>query len=274
MAYNIIPKLTFLALGLLPLSMQAKASDIFIGGRGPTNFQIDTRLSYTEKTDNKGNKTASFGDNEILKYWDGKEIGVFGFINGSAKSIDNGKEKSTGLGDLVLGIGPRGTADLGKYGTLDWISYLGASLPTGDEKLKPALGNGRYDLKAGLFSTWLSKQKNWGVDFSSEYTRAGKVDGIKGKDEINFGLLGERKLNDQFRLALGLVGKLKESPKENIQDWDLTVAPRAVLRYTPKNTKRWHLELIGDYDPGKVINKDLPPAPKGFGATLQFRVNF
>lgn len=64
----------YLFLALASLSI-AKADDIFKGVKGPTNFQLDERVTYSRNERNIETITT----NLILKYWDGNEIGRWGF---------------------------------------------------------------------------------------------------------------------------------------------------------------------------------------------------
>src|SRR3989344_231900 len=259
---KILKKLRNLALGgaLMLSPYLANADDIFKGVRGSTNWQLDLRASYTQRTDSKETTVKTFSDNVVLKYWDGDKIGLFGFFNIPAyKSVDNGTSESRGFGDLTFGIGPRGKISLGEKGTLHFLSYAGPSMPTGDNHRNPALGNDRLDIKTGIFSTYLTKNRAFEIDTSFEYTLAGENSkGIRGVDEMTAGaVVGGRITQDNLiRVAGGIESRFKEDLKEG---WNYAYGPRAVLRITPPN-KNWHLELLGDYD---MASKHLPDGFSG-----------
>ena len=256
------------AMGLILAPALGNGSDIFIGVRGPTEWQLDLRQGHIERKDKLGNRlTIDFG-NAILKYWNGDKAGLFGFVNVPYRSIDNGKSNSDGLGDVALGIGPRLRFDFGNKGSLHLLSYAGASLPTGDSKETPSLGNDRVDGKFGLYSTYLSSGKRFEIDGSFEYSLAGvNRKGVRGLDEMNTGIVvGGRLTKDNLiRAAMGMTARFKEKSIEG--ELDYAYGPRTVIRITPPKSK-WHMELIGDYD---VRAKGLS---KGFGIGSIFRYNF
>ncbi len=245
-----------------------RGDDIFKGVRGPTNWQLDSRVGYTERTDSEGNEMETTTNNEVIKYWNGDKIGVFGFINiPTYKSIRSEDASSEGFGDLTFGIGPRGRIDLGDTGSLNFLSYVGASLPTGNSESKPALGNDRIDLKTGIFSTYLTPDKKFEIDTSFEYTLAGENSkGVKGLDEIAAGFLVGTQLTEDnlIRVGAGLTSRFRENREGG---WDHAYGPRAVIRFSPPK-QPWHIEVIGDYD---LESKGLS---KGFGVMLQLRINF
>ncbi len=266
---NRIKKFIFgsaLVLALIPGKIES--DDIYKGVRGPTNWQADLRVGYTEREDQKGNFTKTFSNNEVLKYWNGEDIGIFGFVNVPAyKSIETNNSKSEGFGDLTIGLGPRAKFDSEKLGSIHFISYAGVSLPTGDEKKTPPLGNDRIDFRSGIFATYLTPDKGIETDFSFEHSLAGtNSKGVRGLDEMSTGLIVGTKLTDNnlFRIGLGLTSRLRENAESK---FDYSYGSRAVLRVTPPKTN-WHVELIGDYD---LESKNLP---EGFGASLQLRINF
>ena len=47
----------------------AKANDIVIGTRGPTEWQADFRVGYSKKEDAKGNAIRTITQNDVFKYW-------------------------------------------------------------------------------------------------------------------------------------------------------------------------------------------------------------
>ncbi len=249
---------------LSPTTMNA--DDILKGVKGPTNWQLDLRESYTQKTDSKKTITTTTTNNDVIKYWSGDKLGLFGFINiPTYKTININNSKSNGFGDLTFGLGPRGRIDL-RSGSFNFLSYLGASIPTGNSKYTPALGNGRTDLKAGFFTTTLSADKIFEFDTSFEYTSAGKNHkNIRGLDEITAGAIVGTKLteNNLARIGVGFTSKYRETSSNK---WDYVYGPRIVLRITPEK-KNWHFELIADYD---LASKNMP---KGYSGTAQIRIN-
>jgi hypothetical protein len=243
-------------------SGEAKADSIFKGVRGPTNLQLDQRVSFGER-ETLPNKTQTTSDNTILKYWSGNQLGAFGFVNVPYKEISKGNASSDGLGDINIGLGPRGKLDFGQYGSLNFLSCAGLTLPTGDNKVKHALGSGRLDNKAGLFTTYLSKNKRLETDASIEYTSTGK-DGLGNKpsDELAAGIVAGGQIARNLRLVGGLTGNYKCGGKN---EGDYSFGPRANMRYIV--SLRTHFEIVADY---YSINKDMP---RGFGLTAIMRIN-
>jgi len=251
---------------MLTFAYVAKSDDIFKGVKGPTNWQADLRENYAQKRDSKGVSTITTINNDLLKYWSGDNIGLFAFVNIPLyKTADNEITNSAGFGDLAFGAGPRGKISMGSYST-SFLSYLGMTIPTAKSDSKPALGNDRTDLKAGIYTTTLNVDKSLECDVSFEYTSAGKNSkGAKGLDEIAAGaILGARLTEDNLlRVGLGVTSKYKVNP---INGWDHVYAPRAVIRITPTDMN-WHVELIEDHD---TATKNMP---KGYSGTLVFRLN-
>jgi len=255
----------------------AKANDIVIGTRGPTEWQADFRVGYSEKEDTKGKVTKTVTQNDVLKYWNTAlkgekgEAGVWGFCNVNPyKSVDNGKTQDSGFGDLVFGAGPRFSTIIGE-GSLHCLTYGGAILPTGEkEKGKPSLTGDRTDLFAGAFMTYFPEAKrNAEIDLSVQYTFAGKNSlGVKGQDSISGGLITGGRVFDNNKLEIRLAGGINGTINEK---GDYVCGLRAVIRFTPKTNwgKRGiHFEVIGDYD---AYSKNMS---KGHGVTTQLRVNF
>src|SRR3989344_7046130 len=149
---------------LLPLQ-KASADDISKGMRGPTNWQLDSRVTFVENEQ----KTKTTAGNLILKYWDGDKFGWWGFLNLLYKNVDALSSSSRGFGDISLGGGPRG-----RLNNFHWLSYVGLALPTGDDQSKPTLGNGRLDTKVGLLGTYLTSDKKYELDGILEHTFTGK----------------------------------------------------------------------------------------------------
>jgi hypothetical protein len=269
---NNLTRMAFLA----GLPVLANANDIYIAPRGPTNWQIDFRAGYSEKTDDNGNTTKTTTQNDVLKYWDGDKFGWFGYANIPAyKEVNNGKSSSRGFGDVALGFGPRGTfyLDEGKSGSFHWIGYSGAVLPTADVRV-PVLGNDRIDIKSGAFFTYLTPKKKAEIDMVVDYICAGKNGkGVQGQDSISGGIIVGGIVFDnenwEIKLAAGINGQFRKNLKE--RSWDNCFGPREVVRFTPKfksGKKPGHLEIVADQD---VWKKNMPA---GFSVLTQLRVNF
>ena len=173
-------KTWLIAVGLaVALSANVYASDIFQGKRGPTNFQADERI-YNSIAEKDGKKTQKTTSTTILKYWNGDKDGCWGFLSlpYSLGTNAQGLSKQSCLGDISLGLGPRGRID-----NFYWCAYAGATLPTGE------LGNKRTDFNLGAFVTQMSSDQKWDFDGSLEY----KITGVNNKG-----------INPANELAVGL----------------------------------------------------------------------
>lgn len=242
---------------------EVKGADINIGARGPTPWQFDQRVSYSDRELN-GNRTQSAIANSIFKYWNGDEKGMWAFLNVPFREVSNNFGRSSGLGDVSLGIGPRGRIDLGENGNLHLLSYAGLNLPTGDAEKMPALGNGRLDKKFGLFSTYLTFDKKFGVDTSIEYNFTGENKlGIKPSDELSAGMILSSKIVDKWRFGTGAIGTIKKYERN---DGDHQISWRNIIRYD--HSKKWHSVLIFDKD---ISTRKMP---SGFNTTALIRYNF
>lgn len=218
-----------ITLGSLLPFQKASADDIYKGMRGPTNWQLDYRVSYFE---NEQKIKATTG-NLILKYWDGDEFGWFGFCNLPYKNIDAPSSSSLGFSDISAGFGPRGRLD-----NLHWSSYISFTFPTGDDESKPALGNGRLDTKIGLLGTYLTTDKRYELDGVVERNFTGENDSeINPPNETYIGLLGGGAVMENLRFVTGATSLVKDNG-DYMTNW------RAVLRYTV--SPKLHFELVGD----------------------------
>ena len=257
--------LTLLAGAMVIGFSEGRAEDFLIGTRGPTPIQFDNGINYTRK-ETSLNVTESFVNNNVIKYWTGKERGFFAIGSLPYKFLRQGVQSSEGLGDLTLKLGPRGTEDLGNSGSFHWITAIGASIPLGDAQAKPTLGNGRTDFKGGFTTTWLDAAKNNECTTSFEYTKP--LTFLNNKtvsDEINAGCIVGRKLDETWRVGAGLRGTYRIGEPS---DGEYVLKARALVRYTfPQNTM-WHLELIGDKS---VATKNMPDEVSG---ALLLRYNF
>lgn len=232
-------------------SSPAKASDVLIGVRGPTSFQADERVSYSKNE----KSLETLADNLILKYWTGDKLGFWSFVNLSYKHLVSPGSSNQGLGDTTWGLGPRG-----RINNLHWLLYGALTFPTGDSGGKPALGNGRYDPKLGLFLTYLTPNKKTEIDGLLEYNFTGK-DG-KGSNppgELSAGLLVGGEMAKGLRLAAGVTSLVRTNA-------DYLLNLRAVMRYT--FSPKLHLELLGDVG---ISSKNIP---KSSGISVFGRYNF
>lgn len=223
----------------------AYADDIFKGIRGPTNWQVDGRAFYLKRPNGLEALTNTF----VLKYWDGKTSGKWGFLNASYKSTNGPDGPSNGTMDITLGGGPRFSTN-----NLHFSPYFALTLPTGE------LGNQRYDEKIGLLATYLTSNKKFEVDVASQYTFTGKdKEGINLPNELYIGLVIGGKITDKIRSVAGFTAKRKG-------DGDYLLDIRSVIRYT--FSKHVHVELVGETS---VANRNIP---KKKDVGLQFRWNF
>ncbi len=253
-------KLALTGLAICSLA-NSYADSIYRGMRGPTTWQADFRVGYREKTNAIGVKTKAAIITPILKYWDGRESGKWGFVALPYKNLDSERKQSEGIGDLVIGGGPRGTIKLEK-GTFNYLSHLVATIPTGDSSTVPTFGTGKVDLKAGFATTIITNDKTKELDASIEVTRTGKN---KTSNEIYVGFMVGGKTSTNTRTTTGFKGSYKIGGKNdgnNLITW--TSAFRYIL--PPKTNS--HLEFWGDLD---ISRKGMP---KGAGITGMIRYNF
>ena len=251
--------------GLLTCS-DVNAQSVYTGLRGPTDVQLDNRTSYTEKESQKGVATRATGNNFILKYWNGKEQGVFGFANIPYKNLKSAEKSSEGLGDIALGIGPRFDVKIGN-GKLGVLSYIGPVLPTGNKNSTLALGTGRVDGKAGLFGTWLSDSKESEVDFSLDYT---KTENGKVSDDVTGGIVLGGQVTPNLRFVAGPLFSYKQDGANN---GDYTLGWRGNFRYTPSGNlgKRLHFEVWYDQ---QLTGQGASAPAHVHTATFVTRLNF
>jgi hypothetical protein len=262
---NRIKKLARTALFAGALALNANAQSVFNGMRGPTDFQLDDRAGYTLREAKNGKETETLANNTILKYWNGKEKGIFGFVSIPQKEVRLEEKESRGIGDIAIGIGPRFEVPI-KESKLSVLSYAGPVLPTGDKKVSPALGSGRRDYKAGLFGTLTDATKKYEADFSLDYTL---TEGEKVSDESSAGLVLGGRINNPLRAVVGGYANYKV---DGANEKDYTLNGRVNLRYTPLGSlgKRMHFELWAD----KFLAGKGDSAPKdSYALTLVARVN-
>lgn len=227
------------------------SDDIFKGVKGPTNWQLDERINYKENE----NKVKTLSNNLILKYWDGEKIGKWGFLHLPYAFITNEKETNQGLGDISLGGGPRFTA----Y-NFHFFPTASLKLPTGDFTDKIPLGDGRYDTKLSLFTTYLTQNKKFHIDSALEYNLTGEnKKNINPPNEIYGALLVGGEVIPNVRLATGFTHLMKENG-------DYLFNMRSILRYT--FSPSFHLELVGD------VGIESRNISEGFSLGLFLRYNF
>ncbi len=142
--------------GMLLAAAPASGQTIYSGVMGPTPRQLEERLTLSRNE--LGVESAV--NNLILKYWDGKQIGKWFFINMPYKRL----EAAEGFGDLSLGGGPRFT-----LGNLHFFPYGGLTLRTGADMISAE----RTDVKAGTFLTYLSASKGFEADAALDYNFTG-----------------------------------------------------------------------------------------------------
>jgi hypothetical protein len=209
-----------LLFALMLLYSAANADDIFKGVRGPTKVQADERVMLSGS-----NGVETLANTLLLKYWDGKELGLFGYGAMSYKSNKN----VSGFSDLTLAAGPRFT--IGNFNSIDYAAVV---LPIGSE----GISNERTDMKIGSFNTMLSQDNSYGIDAVVEYTITGANNkGANLPNELYSSLMIEGKLDDNLRAAAGMT-RLDKDDGKNL------VNVRAILRYIPGKT--WHAELVLD----------------------------
>lgn len=243
-----IKEIGILAIGAymtLISALPASASDIFIGTRGPTNYQADGRVTYS----NNENDIETITNQLILKYWDGDEFGREGFISIPYTIVNSPEGSEDGLGDISITFGPRWI--IAKK--LHCFPYGALTIPTGE------LGNGRYDTRFGILTTYLTLSKRFEVDGLLEYKFTGEnKDGVDPLDVMPFGLAAGGRITDNIRFITGVSGLVNE-------DGDYLLNSRSVMRYTfPK----FLIEFTGDAGIGSSN------IPEGTTLGFQIRKNF
>jgi len=223
----------------------AHADDISKGMRGPTNWQIDGQAFYLKRPSGLEALTNTF----ILKYWDGKTSGKWGFVIAPYKFTNGPDGSSNGTMDITLGGGPRFSTS-----NLHFLPYFALTLPTGE------LGNQRHDEKIGLLATYLTSNKKFEVDIAAQYTFTGKdKEGINQSNELYVGLVLGGKITDKIRSVAGFTAQRKGNG-------DYLLDIKSIMRYT--FSKNVHVELVGETS---VANRNIL---KKKDVGLQFRWNF
>lgn len=228
-----------------------QADGIFRGVKGSTDFQIDNRLSYSSNS--KGIETLT--NNLILKYWDGDKLGLFGFANipyGIANSPTSG---SNGIKDITLGVGPRGT-----IGNLHFLSYISSTFPTGSTDSKPALGNGRTDVKLGIAGTYFINNKSLELDAVVERNFTGNTpSGNNVPNEIYVGFMAGGEVLRDVRAGVGITHLDKDDNSKSTGIF-------ANFRYTI--SKYLHFELKGE----KTIGTNNLPNNQGIMGIIRLNL--
>jgi len=224
----------------------AKGDDFYKGMRGPTNWQLDFKV--TDSINEKGTETLS--NNLMLKYWDGDRHGKWGFISVPYKFVDSPAGSDSGLGDISVGFGPRGT-----IGNFHWMLYGSQTFPTG----KRTTGTERHDTKITGLATYLTDGKKFEIDGAFEYNSTGKTNGRTTPDEFYAGLIFGGKIDDRVRVASGFTDLIKENG-DYLLNW------RVAGRYA--RSRETAYELVIDRSIG---SRNIP---KATSITAQYRRNF
>jgi hypothetical protein len=232
-------KLIMAGIAAIMLSQAAKADDIFKGMKGPTDWQLDSRVSYSST-----GQTRTATQTEILKYWDSKK---FCFASIPYRHIEAQVVKE-GVGDVAVGCGPRGT-----IGQLHFISYAGTVFPS-----HSAVSNERRDIRTGIFSTYLTKSRKLEFDLSAEYFLTGESHGKNAPDEFHAGFVTGGQLFPKIRLAGGIT--------TTVRDHGYRAGAKLVGRYT--FSPRFHMQLAGTKD---FATEEIPASK---GLELIGRYNF
>lgn len=228
----------------------ADAQDVTGGKKGPTDWQFVNRSIVS----NNSAGLETLANQTIIKYWPGKKHGIYAFAILPYKRISNSTKESSGLGDITLAAGPRGISSSGK---IHWISYLGLTMPTGNNKNIPKLGNGKTDFRVG--SNITLDMNSYEGDIVLEYIKTGTKKNQKKPDEYNLNVLAGTHSRNKIKLATGVI--------TNFQDnGNYTLASRSVIRYNI--SQLYQLQLVGDIG---FKQKNLP---KTNSLSMIVRYNF
>jgi len=255
-----INRIRKIALGstLVALLLNARADDFLIGTHGPTDWQLDDRITYSEKSlDNMKINTSAH--TTVVKHWTGDKFGWFGIGVLPYKHVRKNGEENSGFGDFTLKLGPRGYTEFRDKSSFHWILNGGISFPTGDSSSKVNLGTGEFDTKLGFTTTYLSENKKSELTTSFEYT----VPEQKTRpDEIATGFIIGKQIGPKIRLGCGMTGLTKL----NEQGLDYSLNARVLLRYNL--SKKVHIQLLGETS---VAEHNMP---HGFTIGTFVRYNF
>jgi hypothetical protein len=209
---------------IITAPLSAYADDIMKGARGPTNWQVDSRVGVTEVEATKDLPSIEKVTNHlIVKYWDGERFGKWGFVNLQYRFEDSGKESKRGLGDVYVGAGPRFST-----GNFHAMGYLGIKLQKGE------LTNNRNETSFGILATY--EFKPYELDAMLERVVTGlDAKGINQPNEFTAGLLGAAAAGSKFKGGIGA------SAKTNDQG-DYSAEAIAVGRFI--HSKYFHMEAV------------------------------
>ena len=225
----------------------ALANDITIGCRGPTNFQIDGRVTYSEteeesdeETDTEKDTTRATNELLMLKHWNGDNIGTWAYIKLPYKTVSNSEGFSYGTNDISIGLGPRGKIPI-SGGSFNFLSYGALTFPSGQ------LGNQRLDASIGLNYTFLTPENTFDIDGTLNYTFTGESIDEHGEtynppNVFSYGLVAGGQPFNGIRLAGGFTGKT--IGKDNEGNTNTSINGRGVVRFI--FSPDFHMEVIGD----------------------------
>jgi len=122
---NIMAATAIALAGIMP---QSHATTMFDGLKGPTEHQVEVRLTSVDDKINKENLTERL----VLKGWHGQkeegDTGYWWFVNVPYQQITTkGNDSNKGIGDVTIGAGP-----IGVWKGIDWFTYAAVTMPTGD----------------------------------------------------------------------------------------------------------------------------------------------
>jgi hypothetical protein len=149
----------------------------------------------------------------------------------SYKFIDSRKGSNDDLGDIAIGVGPRG-----RIGNLHWATWGALSFPTGDWDDKVAVGSGRLDRKLGGAFTYKPNQK-FEVDGVMEYSFTGDdKNGRNAPNELYTGLLAGRSIGGRYKLGIGATNLVRG-------DGNSLKNGRLILRYERGKSVNYEIVL-------------------------------
>ncbi len=209
------------SLAALALASPLSAQDIFIGMKPAQEHQLDVRLSAVENSAGIHQHNLQL----IPKYWN---THFWLYANIPIRHVASPTNANTGIGDVLLGAGPRG-----KKGPLSWFGYGAFTIPSRNPK-SPALGSGETMGKVGGLATLLSSTQQYELSGMSERSWS-----KKGAEEYAAGIIGASKIGKRMRAGLG--GNY--TARSNGQSSKSLVG---VVRWAP--SPLWHSHLRVVYD--------------------------
>ena len=251
-------------LGIASNLTSLRAEHPFRGAEGPTDFQLDNRLTLSERESGKLNNY-SLENNSILKWWPKNPSWIFAGASIPYKYAESGAAQSEGIGDISLLLGPRFVHRY-SFGSLHYSIAGGVRLPTGDADAKPSLGSGSIDYMLNAGFTYLTPDKQFNVDAAGVFTFAGKDRNHRSDNVFTGAVLGAKPTSSSSLRAFA--GPIVNYQLGGNNDGNYRVSLRTGVRFTPVNTKRWHIEGWADNDIASCNT------PEGISGTLVFRYNF